>query len=63
MRLNAPNGLTIREFKKFLEDLPESDKDGNEHTIWMDPYDKHRFSEAFLERIYKMRRELDKSNT
>lgn len=33
--ITKPNGLTIKELKDILKDLPENDKTGEPYEVWM----------------------------
>lgn len=35
MILNFPNGMTIKELKELVKDLPEQDENGDDFGVWI----------------------------
>jgi len=53
---NFPNGLTIRELKEFIKDLPEKNSEGEEFTVWID---NHNGTNSCVYNIIPLDREPD----
>ena len=37
--LKNENGITIKQLKELVKDLPEQDEDGQDYTVWISNYD------------------------